>query len=74
MTGLSVVVETADGALVGAVVRSVSGDICTSRGGGVSSFLVVMAVISAVEILGRLVVWVEVGVEAADVSSGVTGR
>lgn len=75
MTGLSVV-TTSGGALVEAMVRGVSG----APGAGVTSFLVVVAAISAVEILGDDVVFAVVTVAAAEVAevrSGfvvVTGR
>lgn len=80
MTGLTVVVTMEGGALVGAVVRGVSGLPRTGEGGGVTSFLVVVAGISAVEILGGVVVRVVVvDVAAGDVAevtlgSDVTGR
>lgn len=71
MTGLSVVVTTSGGARVGAVVRGVSGAI--GAGEGVTSFLVVVAAISAVEILGDVVVCVVVTVEAAEVAEVRSG-
>lgn len=77
MTGLSVV-TTCGGALVEAVVARVSG--APGTGGGVTSFLVVVAAIPAVEILGDVVVVAVVTVAAAEVAEVrkgfvvVTGR
>lgn len=50
MTGLKVVVTTEGEAPIGAVVREVSGDPGTGRGGGVTSFLVVVTSLSGVKI------------------------
>lgn len=70
MTGLSVV-TTSGGALVEAMVRGVSG--APGTGGGVTSFLVVVAAMSAVEILGDVVLFVVVTVAAAEVAKVRSG-
>lgn len=74
VTGLwVVVVTTPGGGLVEAEVRRVSG-VPGAGGGGVTSFLVVVATISAVEISGEVVVCVVVvGVAAAEVAEVTTG-
>lgn len=75
MTGLRVVVTTAGGALVEAVVRGVSTIPGTGGGGGVTSFLVVVAAISG-DVVVLVVVVVVAAAEVAEVTTGfdVTGR
>lgn len=76
MTGLRVVVTTAGGALVEAVVRGVSTIPGTGGGGGVTSFLVVVAAISGDIVVLVVVVVVVAAAEVAEVTTGfdVTGR
>lgn len=69
ITGLRVVVTTPGGALVEVVVRVVS--VIPGTGGGVTSFLVVVATIPAVDI--SVVVSATVAVAAADVAEVTTG-
>lgn len=71
MTGRRVVATTPGGALVETVVRVVSAIPGTGGGGGVTSFLVVVAPISAVDI--SVVVLAVVAVAAADVAEVTTG-
>lgn len=67
------VVSTSSGAFVETVVRCVSGIPGTGEGGSVTSVLVVVTAISAVEILAEVVVLAVVVVAAADVEEVTTG-